>query len=46
MLLKRYESTEVDRKASLGLMCLWDLWFTSSDTHDIVDIEKRDFCLK
>ena len=42
MLPKRYETTEVDRKTWLHVPS-GTLWSTSSDTHQVVEIQKRDF---
>ena len=42
MLSKRYESTEVDRKTWLHVPSETP-WSTSSDTHQVVEIYKRDF---
>ena len=41
MLSKRYESTVVDRRTWLHVL-LGTLWSTSSDTHKVVEIIKRD----
>ena len=38
MLSKRFDSTEVDRRTSTS--ALRDLWFTSSDTHQVIEGEK------
>ena len=38
MLSKRYESTEVDRKTWLHVPS-GTLWSTSSDTHQVVEIQ-------
>ena len=37
MLLKRYESTEVDRRTLLHVPS-GTLWSTSSDTHQVIEI--------
>ena len=42
MLLKRYESTEVDRRSWLPVPS-GTPWSTSSDTHQVIEIKKRDF---
>ena len=42
MLSKHYESTEVDRRTSLHVPS-GTHWSTSSDTHQVVEIQKRDF---
>ena len=38
MLFKRYESTEVDGRTWLHVLS-WTHWSTSSDTHQIVEIQ-------
>ena len=40
MLSKRYESTEVDHMTWLHVPS-WTLWSTSSDTNQLVDIQKE-----
>ena len=40
MLSKRYESTEVDRRTWLHVSSETH-WFTSSDTHQVVEIYKE-----
>ena len=40
MLSKRYESTKVDRRTWLHVPS-WTHWSTSSDTHQVVDIQKE-----
>ena len=40
MLLKRYESTEVDRRTWLNVPS-GTPWSTSSDTHQVVEIKKE-----
>ena len=40
MLSKRYESTGVDRRTWLHVPS-WTHWFTSSDTHQVVEIKKE-----
>ena len=40
MLSKRYESTEVDRRTWLHVSS-GTLWSTSSDTHQVVEIQKE-----
>ena len=42
MLSKRYKSTEVDRRTWLHVPS-GTPWSTSSDTHQVVEIHKRDF---
>ena len=42
MLSKRYESTEVDRRTWLHVPS-GTHWSTSSDIHQVVEIQKRDF---
>ena len=42
MLSKRYKSTEVDRRTWLHVPS-GTPWSTSSDTHQVVEINKRDF---
>ena len=42
MLSKRYESTEVDRRTWLHVPS-GTHWSTSSDTHQVVEISKRDY---
>ena len=44
MLSKRYESTEVHRRSWLHVPSE-TLWSTSSDTHQVVEIKKKDFIL-
>ena len=44
MLSKRYKSTEVDRRTWLHVPS-GTHWSTSSDTHQVVEIQKRDFYL-
>ena len=41
MLSKGYESTEVDRRTCLHVPS-GTPWSTSSDTHEVVEIQKRD----
>ena len=41
MLSKRYESTVVDRRTWLHVLS-GTLWSTSSDTHQVVEIIKRE----
>ena len=38
MLSKRYESTDVDRRTWLHVPS-WTYWSTSSDTHQVVEIQ-------
>ena len=42
MLSKRYESTAVDRRTWLRVRSLTH-WSTSSDTHQVVEIQKETF---